>query len=294
MSMHPNEQAATDRPDRMSLLPQGNPPDASVPEPSASEPPTREEVLDIATQAGDLLLRNGAETYRVEESIARICAAYGYLSEPFALPTGVFASISGKGMPLSVIRRIRGRTIDLGKVARLNAFAREVELSRPGYMDAISRLRAINTPPPYPRRLILLSYSLTAAIFTLLYHGSPREAISAFVIGILLAALRLLFLSRSLFPFLEYFTGGMVAGFFSLLASWADPGINAYVVITGSLINLMPGTALVNGIRDMLNGDSVSGIARLGEALLSVSIMAAGAAIAVGGAMSLLSIPAPG
>ncbi len=269
-------------------------PFVNVPAPPTIPVPTREEVLDIATQTGDLLLRNGAETYRVEESISRICAAYGYLSEPFALPTGVFASISGKGPTLSVIRRIRGRTIDLGKVARLNAFAREVELTHPGYTEAIDRLRAINSPPPYPRRLILLSYSLTAAVFTLLYQGTPQEAISAFGVGILLAAIRLLFLHRSLYPFLEYFTGGLVAGFFSLLASWIVPDINAYVVITGSLINLMPGTALVNGIRDMLNGDSVSGIARLGEAILSVSIMAAGAAIAVGGAMSLLPMPGLG
>ena len=251
--------------------------------------PTREQVLDIATRAGDLLLRNGAETYRVEETILRICAAYGYVSEPFALPTGVFASISGAGTPLSVIRRIKGRTIDLGKVACLNAFAREVEACSPDYPEAMNRLNEINALRPYPRSLIFLSYSLTAAIFTLLYHGSLSEAVGAFGIGTLLAALHLLFMHRSLFPFLEYFTGGLVAGFFSLLASWLVPGLNAYVVITGSLINLMPGTALVNGIRDMLNGDSVSGVARLGEALLSVSIMAAGAAIAVGGGMALLA-----
>ena len=254
----------------------------------ASAPPSREQVLDIATRAGDLLLRNGAETYRVEETIMRICAAYGYVSEPFALPTGVFASISGSGTPLSVIRRIKGRTIDLGRVARLNAFAREVEACAPGYPEAMERLNGINALRPYPQSLIFLSYSLTAAIFTLLYGGTPSEAIGAFGIGTILAALRLLFLHRSLFPFLEYFTGGLVAGFFSLLASQAVPGLNAYVVITGSLINLMPGTALVNGIRDMLNGDSVSGVARLGEALLSVSIMAAGAAIAVGGGLALL------
>jgi len=78
-----------------------------------------------------------------------------------------------------------------------------------------------------------------------------------------------------------------VAGFSGYLASLAFPGLNAYIVIIGALINLMPGTALVNGIRDMLHGDSVSGISRLGEALLTVSIMAAGAAIGIGAAISL-------
>lgn len=258
-------------------------------EPTASTQPGREQVLEVAARAGDLLLRNGAETYRVEETIARICAAYGYLSEPFALPTGVFASISGSGTPLSVVRRIKGRTIDLGRVARLNAFAREIEIYRPGYAEAMARLDGIQTHQPYPKPAIFLSYAFTAAVFTLLYNGSLSEAAGALGIGTLLAALRLLFMHRSLFPFLEYFTGGLVAGFLSLILSLLIPGLNAYVVITGSLINLMPGTALVNGIRDMLNGDSVSGIARLGEALLGVSIMAAGAAISVGAAMALLA-----
>jgi uncharacterized membrane protein YjjP (DUF1212 family) len=258
-------------------------------EPISSTQPGREQVLEVAARAGDLLLRNGAETYRVEETISRICTAYGFSSEPFALPTGVFASISGSGAPLSIVRRIKGRTIDLGRVARLNAFAREVEASRPGYAEAMSRLDEIQIHRPYPTPYIFLSYALTAAVFTLLYNGSPFEAAAALGIGTLLAAMRLLFMHRSLFPFLEYFTGGLVAGFFSLLATRLIPDLNAYVVITGSLINLMPGTALVNGIRDMLNGDSVSGIARLGEALLSVSIMAAGAAISVGAAMSILS-----
>lgn len=51
------------------------------------------EVLDIALEAGEILLRNGAETYRVEESITRICSAYGHSCEAIVLPTGIFNCI---------------------------------------------------------------------------------------------------------------------------------------------------------------------------------------------------------
>jgi len=247
----------------------------------------REEVLLIAVRAGELLLRNGAETYRVEETISRICTAYGYDSEPFALPTGVFASISGDGPPVSLVRRIKNRSIDLGRVARINAFARDVEDAPPEGREAMRRLDAISMAPIYPKHLIFLSYTATAAIFTMLYGGIWQEGLAALLIGTLLAIIRLVFIRRSIFPFFEYFMGGLVAGFSGYLASLAFPGLNAYIVIIGALINLMPGTALVNGIRDMLHGDSVSGISRLGEALLTVSIMAAGAAIGIGAAISL-------
>lgn len=250
----------------------------------------REEILAIAARTADLLLRNGAETYRVEETISRICLAYGYMSEPFALPTGIFASISGEGAPLSIVRRIGNRTIHLEKVAKLNDFARKLAIKPLTYEEAMKRLDVISSLKTYPKIIVFLSYSLSAAIFTLLYQGTLQEAGGALLIGALLALLRLVFMHKALYPFLEYFTGGMVAGFFSLMFSQLVIGVNAYIVITGALINLMPGTALVNGIRDMLHGDSVSGIARLGEAILTVSIMAAGTAIGVGTAISLFQI----
>ena len=64
----------------------------------------QEKILDIAVCAGSILLRFGAETYRVEETINRICKSYGLNCEAFALPTGVFVSVEGKeGISTSLI-----------------------------------------------------------------------------------------------------------------------------------------------------------------------------------------------
>lgn len=50
-----------------------------------------EEVLDLALMAGHILLENGAEIYRVEETIDRICGYYGVNSEnAFVLSNGIF------------------------------------------------------------------------------------------------------------------------------------------------------------------------------------------------------------
>ncbi len=91
----------------------------------------RDAVLHMAARAGMMMLRYGAETYRAEETISRICAAYGYESEPFALPTGVFAGISSGDQPVSILLRIKTRTLHLNRVDALNTFAREVEQTRP-------------------------------------------------------------------------------------------------------------------------------------------------------------------
>jgi uncharacterized membrane protein YjjP (DUF1212 family) len=50
------------------------------------------EVTDIAVKAGEILLTSGAEIYRVEDTINRICEAYNIKCESFVLPTGIFVS----------------------------------------------------------------------------------------------------------------------------------------------------------------------------------------------------------
>ena len=50
------------------------------------------EVMEAALQAGHLLLENGAEISRVEETMERICRYYGVHSgNAFVLTNGIFA-----------------------------------------------------------------------------------------------------------------------------------------------------------------------------------------------------------
>ena len=50
-------------------------------------------LLDVTTELGYQLAMSGAETYRVEESITRIFAAYGITAEVFAIPNCLHVSL---------------------------------------------------------------------------------------------------------------------------------------------------------------------------------------------------------
>lgn len=106
------------------------------------------------------------------------------------------------------------------------------------------------------------------------------ESAAAVIVGIVLGLLRFLFRQGSSFPFIEYFFGGFAAGILGSLFSVLI-GVNPYLVIIGALTNLVPGVALTNGIRDLLHGDIVSGLSRLGEALMTVFAIAAGTGIGI-------------
>ena len=73
----------------------------------------REELLNVAAEAGGLLLRSGAEIYRVEESMHRIFEAYGVRDgNVFAIPSCINVTINTDGgAPLTRVMRILGRNM---------------------------------------------------------------------------------------------------------------------------------------------------------------------------------------
>ena len=57
-----------------------------------------EKVMELAMEAGQLLLENGAEISRTSETMQRICQAYGVCSEEtFVLSNGIFLTGGGAG-----------------------------------------------------------------------------------------------------------------------------------------------------------------------------------------------------
>ena len=64
---------------------------SSKPRPPATDNarPAHAEALDVALYAGELLLRNGAETWRVEDTVVRLLTHFG------AQESDVIATVTG-------------------------------------------------------------------------------------------------------------------------------------------------------------------------------------------------------
>ena len=80
----------------------------------------QKKILILAIYAGEIMMKNGAEIYRVEDTITRICKACGinYI-EVFATPSGIFVSLDKGGDEndtQTYIKRIKGTGTDLNKI----------------------------------------------------------------------------------------------------------------------------------------------------------------------------------
>ena len=74
-----------------------------------------EALLKTALDIGEEMLHNGAEVYRVEDSIGRICLAYGAARiDVFAIPSSIVATLEMKdALPVTQTRRIIGSLVCL-------------------------------------------------------------------------------------------------------------------------------------------------------------------------------------
>ncbi len=246
-------------------------------------------VAEIATSAGEILLSNGAEAYRVEETIKKICASYGFNGECISTSTGIFISISDdEGELVTSVKRINQRRVDLYRVELINSFSRGLAEHPLTYEDAKIKLREIYDAPNFSLGIRLLAAGLTAFVYSLFFNGSMLDSVVSLFIGFGIYLLLEYISKIGSFQFLEYYLSGFIIGIVSLTANLFIPGINKDNVITGAIIVLLPGVALTNGIKDLLYGDYVSGFAKFGEAMLIIVAMGVGIVTALSIFMKLV------
>lgn len=236
-------------------------------------------VAEIATCAGEILMSNGAEAYRVEETINRICNSYGYQSECVSTSTGVYITILDlDGHFVTSVKRIKQRRVDLYRVELINSFSRDLVRLPLSYEEAKQKLSEIYNAPNFSLRVRLIASFMTAFVYTLFFSGTILDAFISAFIGFGVYFLLEIISKIGSFEFLEYYIAGFIIGGVSVIAHFLIPEINEANVITGSIIVLLPGVALTNGIKDILYGDYVSGTSKFGEAMLIIIAMGVGIA----------------
>lgn len=234
-------------------------------------------VLEIALSAGQMLVSNGAEAYRVEETIERICKAYNLECECMATAKGVFVSVSDDNEEkITSLKKVRTRRVDLYRIELINSFSRTVQNEEITYDKAKKILRDIEGAPYFSFPLRLFAASMTSFIYSLFFNGTIYDSFASALLSIGIYYMLEKVSGVGFFQFFEYFFSGFIIGTISLLTEKILPFINKDNVITGAIMILLPGVALTNGIKDIIYGDFTSGIAKFGEAMLIITAIGAG------------------
>jgi len=238
-------------------------------------------LLIMAILAGRIMLKNGAETYRAEDTIIRLCKSRYNIkyAESFVTSTGIFVSIEYNGEVISYLKRIKTRTIDLNKIDMVNSFSRSFVESNMSVDEGIKELKKINKTENYKFYTQIIFGSMAAAFFSLLFGGTFLDFISSFLVSIVvvLVADKLGQLDSTFF--INNLIGASIASILAILAVKIGIGTNIDKIIIGSIMTLVPGVAITNAIRDTISGDFLSGLSRGMEAILTALSIALGAGV---------------
>lgn len=240
------------------------------------------EFLFNALNIGEEMLISGAEVSRVEDSVRRICLAYGAEKvDVFTITSAIVVTVySPMFGAVTQTRRITSTKYDLFKLARLNALSRRICEEMPLFEVVESELEEIRTgTPQYSFWILLAIHALISGSFTLFFGGSWLDAAASSVIGLFLKYMdsvsRLLELPANVAAVLWSFAGGCLALFFVSCGF----GCSAEKISIGNIMLLIPGMLLTNSIRDIFNGDTLSALLGFCNAFLLAALIAFGFAL---------------
>lgn len=233
------------------------------------------EYLYLALNIGEQMLINGAEVARVEDSIQRICKAYGAeRTDVFSITSNIIATMYGEEFgSLTQTRRILRRKTDMHRLDLLNQLSRDICSSVPPLEEAEARLTEIKKSERYSLKSQLLIYFTVSASFTVFFGGCWQDALVSGVLGVILLFFERLLDRFDVNPFLSAFLFSLLGGFGAIFAVKYGLAFSMEKISIGNIMLRIPGVALTNSIRDFFSGDTMSGLQGFFEAaLLSMTI----------------------
>lgn len=240
----------------------------------------RELALDCFLLAGKLMMENGAETYRVEDTMIRMARSQQMNdSHCFVTPTGLMFSPSNELATRFV--RINERRTDLERVALVNAVSRKLVSGEITLSEAYEELKKINqTNYMFNIWIQILAAATASGCFLILLGGSWSDLPFAFMFGGTGFIIVETILEKTRVKFFAEFIAALAIGVLALLAVNSGMGTDLDTIIIGSIMPLVPGLLITNAVRDLMAGHFVSGLSKGAEAFLT--------AFAIGGGIALV------
>ena len=237
-----------------------------------------ESAAGLSFKMGEALLRNGAEIFRVQETMERVARAYDIEEyDVYVLSNAIFANAVENGEKIDTkLKFVPGSTVHFGRIVGINQLSREIVAGKVSVEEAYARLHEIvSIPYTHPIRLDL-ACAVGSACFSYLFGGTVFDAAAAFICGFVLQVFLNAIDSRTASKFIINLASSAVVAVCAVLLFTVGLGDSLDKIIIGSIIRLVPGVALTTSIRDFLNGDYLSGTIRIIDAFLVGGCIAIG------------------
>lgn len=230
---------------------------------------------------GKEMLICGAEVSRVEDTITRICYAYDITEvDVFTITSSIVTTIKVKNDIYTQTKRILNYDTNLDRLDRLNSLSREICSQHPPLSYIESCYSNIISSRKYSFGIYCIIYALIASSLTIYFGGYIYDGIVSGILGVIMYLL----INKS-----EYIGANItlltmiiafIIGTLAVISVKIGFGNDLDNIVTGNIMLMIPGVTITNSIRDMISGDTMSGVLRFAESIIKAAAVAIGFVIA--------------
>ena len=241
----------------------------------------REQILCAILDAGELLLTAGAEVARVEDTICRMAKAYDFVrTDVLTITASMVVTVQcADGAVLTQTRRILRRETNMRQIEAVNALSRQVCMQPMPLEQLHAQLDKIRNAVNSVRWRQPIAYLIIAGSFTVFFGGTWRDGIAAMLCSMVLYFIGQIGARIGLQPLILTMLSTAVMCLTAGITIWIGLGQVLDYIVIGNIMLLISGTALVSSLRDMIVGDTISGLLGACEALLRALAISAGCAL---------------
>ncbi len=238
--------------------------------------------LEAALDIGVRMLESGAEINRVEESVSRICNAFGASRvEVYAVNYLILVTVSGEGYTgVTEARRVSEYDRNLTKLSALNALSRDICSGMVAFEEVEEKLHEIDQMKGSNLVQQMLIYALISSSFTIFFGGSVLDAVVSGVIGVLVAPIDRLLGVLQMNRFIRLGLCSFLCGIMAALSMEMGLPVSVSEIGIGNIMIFIPGVIFTYAIQEILANNTMSGFSKMIEAIVISMVIAAGFVVA--------------
>ena len=236
-------------------------------------------ILDV----GEEMLKSGAENFRLEDSLYRMCKSYGFKRyDVYAIPSNLQITVeTPEGDIITQIRQIESTDIDFDRLDYLNNLSRYVCTNQPDEKVFHEKFEEVMNRKPQHPAVKYFAGVMGGTGFAVFFGCNFIDAVVAVIVSLMIVVVGD-WLSRRENNVLIY---NLILAFLSemiiLTAMHLGIGNHPDRIMIGIVMLLISGLGVTNGIREVLQRDFISGTLNIMNSVLGAAGITFGIALAI-------------
>lgn len=227
--------------------------------------------FENAVSLGMEIVENGGEIARAEETIERICKAFGAENiHVFIIPSLISVTATIDGQEITSTRRIYKTDLNLGVLEEINSTSRKI---------CGEKISASKISYHYNILFSIFCVMLATGAFCIFFGGTLLDAFFSGLAGIIISYLP--YSKKSFNIFSKTLIEATISGVLSFIPSIAGINTHPDKIMIGTIMLLIPGMSIGASMKDMMSGNLIAGILQLIEAIIIAFAIALGFSISL-------------